>query len=120
MNGPRGHRLATKLALVALVLLATAPVIGASVAAQPSPTKPATGAGVKAAAFARSSQEGMYAYYYLWWDTQHWQTMLGANYPYGQSPLPLPAVLDAKRMQSEQPLQRQQGDRRTCQHVQPG
>ena len=35
----------------------------------------------------------MYAYYYLWWDTQHWQTTLGPSYPYGQSPLPLPASL---------------------------
>jgi hypothetical protein len=37
----------------------------------------------------------MYAYYYLWWDTHHWQTTLGANFPFGQSPLPLPATLDA-------------------------
>ncbi len=42
-----------------------------------------------------SSSEGMYAYYYLWWDTQHWQESLGSNYPYGQSPLPLPATLDS-------------------------
>jgi hypothetical protein len=36
-----------------------------------------------------------YAYYYLWWDTAHWQTTLGPNYPYGAKPLPLPATLAA-------------------------
>ena len=37
----------------------------------------------------------VYAYYYLWWSTKHWQDKLGANYPYGASPLPLPATTDA-------------------------
>jgi hypothetical protein len=35
----------------------------------------------------------MFAFYYLWWDTQHWHARLGPNYPYGTSPLPLPATL---------------------------
>ncbi len=80
------RRLITKLALVATFLLVTASLIVASVDAQPAPSHPAP---------ASSSPEGMYAYYYLWWDTQHWQTTLGSNYPFGQSPLPLPATLDA-------------------------
>src|SRR5215211_6630762 len=37
----------------------------------------------------------VYAYYYLWWSTKHWQDKLGANYPYGASPLHLPATTDA-------------------------
>ena len=35
----------------------------------------------------------MFAFYYLWWDTQHWHARLGPNYPYTTSPLPLPATL---------------------------
>ena len=37
----------------------------------------------------------VYAYYYLWWSTQHWKDKLGSNYPYSASPLPLPATTDA-------------------------
>ena len=37
----------------------------------------------------------VYAYYYLWWSTQHWKDKLGPNYPYSTSPLPLPAITDA-------------------------
>jgi hypothetical protein len=37
----------------------------------------------------------VYAYYYLWWSTQHWKDKLGTNYPYTTSPLPLPATTDA-------------------------
>jgi hypothetical protein len=34
-----------------------------------------------------------YAYYYLWWSTQHWHNKLGSAFPYGAKPLPLPATL---------------------------
>jgi hypothetical protein len=44
---------------------------------------------------ASSAPEGMYAYYYLWWSTKHWQDSLGSSFPYSRSPLPLPATLDA-------------------------
>jgi hypothetical protein len=37
----------------------------------------------------------VFAYYYLWWSTNHWHDKLGSSYPYGASPLPLPATLDA-------------------------
>jgi len=37
----------------------------------------------------------VYAYYYLWWSLQHWHELLGSQYPYSASPLPLPATLDA-------------------------
>jgi len=36
----------------------------------------------------------VYAYYYLWWSSQHWKNKLGSNYPYGSSPLPLPSKTD--------------------------
>ena len=36
----------------------------------------------------------VYAYYYLWWSSNHWQNKLGASYPYSASPLPLPATTD--------------------------
>jgi hypothetical protein len=35
------------------------------------------------------------AYYYLWWSREHWHDKLGHNFPYGRSPLPLPATLNA-------------------------
>ena len=34
-----------------------------------------------------------FAFYYLWWDTVHWHSRLGPNYPYSAQPLPLPATL---------------------------
>ncbi len=98
MRGLISHRLATKLGLVAVgARPGTASLIGNSVGAQPAAVPPVAGGTARAAATVLASppQEGMYAYYYLWWDTQHWQTTLGANYPYGQKPLPLPATLDA-------------------------
>ncbi len=36
----------------------------------------------------------VYVYYYLWWSSNHWKNKLGSNYPYGTSPLPLPAKTD--------------------------
>jgi hypothetical protein len=41
-----------------------------------------------------------FAYYYLWWSTQHWRDKLGSSYgtatnAFSASPLPLPATLDA-------------------------
>ncbi len=35
----------------------------------------------------------VFAFYYLWWDTQHWHTRLGPAYPYSAVPAPLPATL---------------------------
>lgn len=40
------------------------------------------------------SHNKMYAYYYLWWSTAHWESKLGPNYPF-TTPLPLPATLGA-------------------------
>ena len=37
----------------------------------------------------------VYAYYYLWWSSNHWRNKLGPNYPYWASPPPLPALTDA-------------------------
>jgi hypothetical protein len=35
------------------------------------------------------------AYYYLWWSLDHWHDKLGPNFPYKESPLPLPATLNS-------------------------
>ena len=40
-----------------------------------------------------SSGAPAFAFYYLWWSTQHWHDKLGPHYPYGARPLPLPASL---------------------------
>ena len=42
----------------------------------------------------RAAGTHVYAYYYLWWSSAHWHDKLGASYPFGASPLPLPATLD--------------------------
>ena len=34
----------------------------------------------------------VYAYYYLWWSSNHWHNKLGASYPYSSFPLPLPVT----------------------------
>jgi glycosyl hydrolase family 71 len=47
------------------------------------------------AASVATSGRPVYAYYYMWWSTQHWKDKLGSNYPYNTSPLPLPAKTDA-------------------------
>lgn len=57
-------------------------------------TKVQAGSSQPAAAAATSGRP-VYAYYYLWWSTQHWKDKLGSNYPYSASPLPLPAKTDA-------------------------
>jgi hypothetical protein len=50
----------------------------------------------KAEAMPQASAQGpkFYAYYYLWWSTNHWHEKLGPNYPYTASPLPLPGSSD--------------------------
>ena len=35
----------------------------------------------------------MFAFYYLWWDLQHWKARLGPSYPFGGQSNPLPARL---------------------------
>ncbi len=57
-------------------------------AATPSTTAPPEGLPT-----AQSAARHMFAFYYLWWDTAHWHARLGPNYPYTDSPLPLPATL---------------------------
>lgn len=36
----------------------------------------------------------IYAYYYTWWNKDHWHDKLGPNYPYERERLPLPATLE--------------------------
>ncbi len=91
MRRLRERHLAVKISLIVAVILAGVSALVVHSAAQPS----STGVTPTATGTLPYSQEGMYAYYYLWWDTQHWQDTLGSNYPYGQTPLPLPATLDA-------------------------
>jgi hypothetical protein len=44
---------------------------------------------------AAATSKPVYAYYYLWWSSNHWRNKLGPNYPYSISPPPLPARTDA-------------------------
>ena len=55
---------------------------------------PASAAATGSTATSRTkAAHRMFAYYYLWWSTRHWHDRLGGSYPYGSSPLPLPATL---------------------------
>jgi hypothetical protein len=47
------------------------------------------------AATTTAAKPRVFAYYYLWWSSDHWKTALGTHYPVAASPLPLPATLAA-------------------------
>src|SRR5439155_11015951 len=47
------------------------------------------------AASAATVSGAVYVHYYLWWTPQHWRDKLGAAYPYGAAPPPLPGEMDA-------------------------
>jgi len=47
----------------------------------------------------QSTRHPIFAFYYLWWDTQHWHARLGPNYPYSAVPAPLPATLSGNGCQ---------------------
>ena len=74
--------------LVAATLFGAMKVGGVSTGLKVAPPVPAAPA-------AGTTPHGMYAYYYLWWSSSHWQSTLGPNFPFNRSPLPLPATLDS-------------------------
>ena len=86
----RGASRATVLAVV-LTLAATLAACGGSSSA--GPTAPTTTVPSTTAVPHTGTTGPAFAFYYLWWDTNHWHARLGPNYPYGDSPLPLPATL---------------------------
>jgi hypothetical protein len=50
---------------------------------------------VRATPSQQTTAKPVYAYYYLWWSSKHWQDKLGPNYPYNSAPpIPLPARTD--------------------------
>ena len=49
---------------------------------------------------AQSTRHPVFAFYYLWWDTEHWHARLGPNYPYSAVPAPLPATLSGNGCRS--------------------
>lgn len=57
-------------------------------------TQPDAGQGPGLDGGLRPPQHRIYAFYYLWWSSNHWTTKLGPNFPYGSNPWPLPAILD--------------------------
>jgi hypothetical protein len=82
--------------------LATAAALAAVLAACGlTPARPATSVGGSSGSTSAPStaptttSAPAYAYYYLWWSSQHWHDKLGPAYPYGQRPLPLPATRPA-------------------------
>ncbi len=88
--------------LVALAVALSACGSGAPTASRaPTTTRPSSGPTTPTQAnqttppSPQTAGSRMFAFYYLWWDTQHWHARLGPNYPYGQVPSPLPATLAA-------------------------
>jgi hypothetical protein len=72
-----------------------------------SPARPATtGSTLGDTAFAPAGsapaarKAPVFAFYYLWWDRQHWLSHLGSHYPAMSRPDPLPATVDAAGCQS--------------------
>lgn len=86
-SAPVRRTLMAALALALPLLLGAATFTGSD----PLPQRPA--GAVTSTAATTSANHRMFAYYYLWWSTLHWHDMLGSRYPYGASPLPLPATM---------------------------
>jgi len=53
------------------------------------------GAGLTASTASADTGKPVFVIYYLWWTADHWEDRLGAAYPHGTTPAPLPATLDA-------------------------
>ena len=87
--GSTAHLLA---AVLAGAVLVAALQVGGGQAQGQRPVQPATE--LAASTAVPATPHGMYAYYYLWWSAYHWTTTLGPNFPFTQSPWPLPATLD--------------------------
>jgi len=90
------------LVLVAVAVALSACGSGAPTASQtPATTRPSSGPTTPTRSVQttppsrQTANHHMFAFYYLWWDTQHWHARLGPNYPYGAAPAPLPATLGA-------------------------
>jgi hypothetical protein len=50
---------------------------------------------VTSATAASYPRRPVFVMYYLWWSGNHWEDMLGPNYPHNQTPSPLPASVDS-------------------------
>src|SRR5665213_1939350 len=92
MRGSRRAPVGVGVALVVVSLALTA--CGASRSASvTTPSSLAPAASVHPASVPTDPPRPAFAFYYLWWDTKHWHTRLGPNFPYTQNPLPLPVTL---------------------------
>jgi hypothetical protein len=87
----RRRHMAAGVMLFGLGLSLVSPTVSA--AATGDTLSPATT--IAPASGSTAAPKPMYAMYYLWWSQQHWKDKLGPNYPYTQSPLPLPSSLGA-------------------------
>jgi hypothetical protein len=65
----------------------------ASLPPSPSTTLPSASTSPPTTGPAPVPSHRVFAFYYLWWDTQHWHARLGPAYPYSAVPAPLPATL---------------------------
>jgi len=103
-NGRTGRRQWLRLGLVLAAVAVELSACGSSAPTSsrtPATTRPSSGPTTPTRsdqtppASSHKAGHGMFAFYYLWWDTQHWHARLGPNYPYGTVPAPLPATLAA-------------------------
>jgi hypothetical protein len=74
---------------------AIAPTPGPSQPGQTGPSPTATGVDGSPGASPGGGLATIYLHYYMWWTTTHWQEKLGAAFPYGAEPPPLPGTVDA-------------------------
>jgi hypothetical protein len=105
MNASFSRRLvrttATALAAIGATLSASSTAVGAApqrtATSQLKDVSTVSLSSSQAAVSAAATPSGtrVFAYYYLWWSRDHWNTQLGTSYPTAAKPLPLPARLDA-------------------------
>jgi hypothetical protein len=81
--------------LRAAVVTALLALPGGLVSAGTADARQAASRHVQGRAAAATATRPVFVTYYLWWTNLHWHDRLGPNYPYSQSPSPLPATLGA-------------------------
>lgn len=85
------RRLALLLAVCLLIGSACGPIPAPAGPPSPSSQPPASPGPTQVG----PAGANVYLHYYLWWTSAHWREKLGASFPVGADPLPLPGRTDA-------------------------
>src|SRR4051794_17293609 len=83
----KGSKEATMLSIVSINRLFVIVLISGLMAGLPAPST------IRSSSAATSAPP-FFVHYYLWWDSSHWHSKLGSQYPYSQRPLPATLAAD--------------------------